>query len=274
MTNVLFLTFYYAMIFPAGFFWASATLSVRYWVDKLCLLRTWSPAPALGSSIADLSREFFFPGAVVAYAIMSSYNFASFPYDNACKLDDVVSSEYVGDFSGQTAEGQSVEFSIAEGERIFHYCNQDMLRFKPWPAFPAVPSSQPAGGEWMASGQDFTIVLGWSAIVVIAFVLIMYLNALRNFLRGFFYGGFVSHDIPQGNGFSASPDIFGYIPQFKLASDLFPTLLCDISGIRHDLIDWEDPSDPSKKTHNAIYDIVGVTKRSEAESVLSIVREW
>ncbi|KAI2489993.1 Calcium-activated chloride channel [Fragilaria crotonensis] len=216
MTNVLFLTFYYAMLFPAGFFWAAATLSVRYWVDKFCLLRSWSPAPALGTSIADLSRVFFFPGAVVAYAIMSSYNFASFPYDNACKLDDSVSSAYVGSFSGLTAAGQPVQFSIGEGESTFRYCNQDMLRYKPWPAFPAVPSSQPEDGEWMAPGQEFTVVFGWTSVVVGAFALLLYFNALRKFLRDFFYGGFASHDKPQSKGFSACSDIFGYIPQFKL----------------------------------------------------------
>ena len=84
MTNVLFLTFYYGFIFPAGFFFASVTLAVRYWVDKFCLLRVWSPAPMLGSEIADMSRVYFFSLASVGYAVMSSYNYASFPYDNAC----------------------------------------------------------------------------------------------------------------------------------------------------------------------------------------------
>ena len=84
MTNILFLTFYYGFIFPAGFFFASATLAVHYWVDKFCLLRVWSPAPMLGSEIADISRVYFLSAAIAVYAVMSSYNYASFPYDNAC----------------------------------------------------------------------------------------------------------------------------------------------------------------------------------------------
>lgn len=84
MTNILFLTFYYGFIFPAGFFFASATLAVHYWVDKFCLLRVWAPAPMLGSEIADRSRVYFFSAAIAVYAVMSSYNYASFPYDNAC----------------------------------------------------------------------------------------------------------------------------------------------------------------------------------------------
>jgi hypothetical protein len=48
-TNVLFLTFYYAMLFPAGFFLGSATLCIHYWTDKFCLLRVWKQAPPIGS---------------------------------------------------------------------------------------------------------------------------------------------------------------------------------------------------------------------------------
>jgi hypothetical protein len=84
MTNVLFVTFYYAFIFPAGYFFAAATLAVHYWVDKFCLLRIWGPAPMLGSQIADMSRSYFFSFAIAVLAVMSSYNYASFPYDNAC----------------------------------------------------------------------------------------------------------------------------------------------------------------------------------------------
>jgi hypothetical protein len=84
LTNVLFMTCYYSLLFPASYFLASATLAVHYWVDKFCLLRVWAPAPKIKSGIADMSRTYFFSVAVIVYAIMSSYGFASFPYDNAC----------------------------------------------------------------------------------------------------------------------------------------------------------------------------------------------
>jgi hypothetical protein len=84
MSNVLFLTFYYAFLFPAGYFFASASLAVHYWTDKFCLLRNWAPAPMVGTNIAEMSRNYFFTFAVAVYALMSSYYFACFPYDNAC----------------------------------------------------------------------------------------------------------------------------------------------------------------------------------------------
>ena len=273
MTNVLFLTFYFAMIYPAGYFWAAATLSVHYWVDKFCLLRNWAQAPALGTDIADLSRVYF-SAAVVVYAIMSSYYFASFPYDNACELNQTVSSEYVGSFSGQTADGTMVQFSISDGDSVFKYCNQDMLRYKPWPSFPAVPASQPEGSEWMGQGQEFTFVFGWTSVLVIAFVVLLHLDVARKRLSNFLFGGFVIHEKPPSKGFTECTDIYGYIPQFKLKGALFPTLLCDVNLISDDLIDWRDPSDPSKKVHNAIYDVPGLIKANEAETILSIVKQW
>jgi hypothetical protein len=84
LTSVLFLTFYYAVLFPAGYFLAALTLTVHYWVDKFCLLRVWQPAPAVGNEIARFSRTYFISIAVAIYAVMSSFSFASFPYDNSC----------------------------------------------------------------------------------------------------------------------------------------------------------------------------------------------
>jgi len=275
MTNVLFLTFYYALLYPAGFFWAAATLAVHYWVDKFCLLRNWAQAPALGTKIADMSRLYFFTGSLLAYALMASYNFASFPYDNACELDETASSDYVGSFSGKAANGMLVDFVVFEGDSTYKFCNQDMLRYKPWPAFPAVPSAQPVGSEWMSYGQSFAFIFGWTSVVVIIFVILVYLNAIRKACYLLMFGGFVSHDKPSVNGFSEVEDLYGYIPQFKLKGALFPTLLCDISSIGENLIDWEDNSDPSKQSHNAIYDIPGLFGTKDAEGgVLSVVKQW
>jgi len=84
LTNVLFLTFYYAFLFPAGFFFASITLAVHYCTDKFCLLRVWAQGPTIGNDIARISRTYFFSAALIVYALASMCAFASFPFDNAC----------------------------------------------------------------------------------------------------------------------------------------------------------------------------------------------
>lgn len=205
MTNVLFLTFYYGFIFPAGFFFAAATLAIHYWVDKFCLLRVWAPAPMLGSEIADMSRVYFMSFAIAVYAVMSSFNYASFPYDNACGTwlsflrysyrttllsanenilpftlvdETTVSSEYVGTFEATTPSGNAVQVDVAKGDSNYFYCNQDMMHYSP-PAFPAIPSNQPVGGEWMTPSQDFCNVFGWTALVIVVYVIGIFLNAFR-----------------------------------------------------------------------------------------------
>ena len=84
LTNVLFLTFYYGLLFPSGYFFAAVTLAVHYWTDKFCILRVWAKGPPIGNEIAKMSRTYFFSSALIVYALRQSYSFASFPYDNAC----------------------------------------------------------------------------------------------------------------------------------------------------------------------------------------------
>jgi len=42
VTKILFLTFFYSSIFPAGFFFCAASLFINYWVDKFSLLVSFS----------------------------------------------------------------------------------------------------------------------------------------------------------------------------------------------------------------------------------------
>jgi len=86
LTKILFLTFFYAVIFPTGFFYAFATLALTYWVDKYSLLRQWGPAPKVGSQISEISRDYFFNAALLAFAIFGAYQWAGFPYDDACGM--------------------------------------------------------------------------------------------------------------------------------------------------------------------------------------------
>lgn len=84
MCSVVFMAFVYALLFPAGYFLAAATLAIHYCVDKFCLLRIWAPAPKIGCEIGKIRRDYFFRLAIVAHAMKSAYDYASFPFDDAC----------------------------------------------------------------------------------------------------------------------------------------------------------------------------------------------
>jgi hypothetical protein len=58
MTSIVFLTMYYGIIFPSGFFLCAIALILHYWTDKYCLLRVWARKPALGNTTAQQSRMF------------------------------------------------------------------------------------------------------------------------------------------------------------------------------------------------------------------------
>jgi hypothetical protein len=85
LTKVLFVCFYYSALYPAVFFFGTAILIVQYYADKFCLMRIWANSASLGSEVAKFSRKYFFTMAVVAYAVISAYAFAGFPYDNLCR---------------------------------------------------------------------------------------------------------------------------------------------------------------------------------------------
>jgi hypothetical protein len=46
--------------------------------------RTWKRAPALGTAISKFSRRYFISTAVVAMAVVCSYNWSGFAFDNLC----------------------------------------------------------------------------------------------------------------------------------------------------------------------------------------------
>lgn len=106
----------------------------------------------------------------------------AFPVDES----SAVSSEYIGSFQAVTAAGTPVAFDVSQDETNYFYCNQDMMHWNP-PAFPAIPSKQPVGGEWMTSSQDFCSVFGWTSVFIVVFVVGIFLNALRKLLAPIFF---------------------------------------------------------------------------------------
>lgn len=286
MTKILFLTFFYSAIYPAGFFFAAASLSVNYLVDRFCLLRTYGPAPLVGTSVAELSRSLLFPAAFLTYAIMVSYNYAGFPFDNACPTNEVVPEEYVGgsDIVARTGEGVRIVIpAIAADDTTVSYCLQDMLRFRPG-AFPAIPLFQREGQEWMDAEQEqATRLLGWTSVVIVAIVTILFLHRVvwSTLLRKFL----CKPTKPTGEAssrvkFSNMREPYGYVPQVKSSKFQYPLLACDISAVESDFLDWSDPGTayPFDK-HNLIHDLPGLllspTRSTNSNKKLfSVMKTW
>jgi hypothetical protein len=280
MTKILFLCFFYSAIFPAGFFMAAVTLSIQYCTDKFALLRTWGPEPDLGGEVADFSRNYFFTAALVVFALMQSYNFAGWPFDNACETLNGVQPEYLGTTDAITGEGVPVQITIRQGDIDYFYCLQDMLRFQPR-AFPAIPAFQTDGGEWMSADQEkVAYLMGWTSVAVICFVAAIFVNrVLLRVLRGICFKVFSPRGTAMDDRFSECANMSGYIPQVNLRQNNFefPMLACDISKLKPELIEFQDPTNKFPfDEHNLIYDVqcLSDSTADESKQIFSIVKLW
>ena len=92
-------------------------------------MRIWGWTPFIGSQLAVFSRRFFFSGALIAFAAVSSYAWTQFPYDNICDPNDVNTFDYSGVYSNATY-GDSNDLVNGDGDVTVTqstsvvYCNQ------------------------------------------------------------------------------------------------------------------------------------------------------
>mmetsp|Transcript_25625 Transcript_25625/g.35923 ORF Transcript_25625/g.35923 Transcript_25625/m.35923 type:complete len:236 (+) Transcript_25625:85-792(+) len=228
----------------------------------------------VGNKIAEFARNYFFTAAVIVFSIMTSFHFAGFPFDNACRLEDsTVSSNYVGTFVAADLSGAFVNVTIAQDDITHAYCNQDMLRYGP-PAFPATPANQPLGGEWMSEDQQFVCqIFGWtSMLVTIGGLLVMFRRTVIRKIKAVFVNPFEARQSTMQERFSEVLDVFAYVPQIGLPGHSYPTLFCDVSKIGDELISWRDPDHPFE-FHNAIYDLPIYDENSDTP-IFSSVHHW
>ena len=223
------------------------------------LQRTWKRVPPLGNRISGFSRKYFFSSAVVGLAVISSYYWAGFPYDNLCNNNDGnVDIQYVGNWSATilntTDDTPKVPVFVETGAKKYHYCSQDMLGGKGRSAFPFIPNNQPIGQEWMTQEQeDVTTVYGWAAVVIIGLVGLSFL--------GVGYDGIIEcfqhkHDVHKAETEVTFYDkqldgsISSYVPMVESHLFPYPLLACNTDGIDSELFGWTDPDRP-----HAYYDL-------------------
>lgn len=185
MTKTLFLTFYYCAIYPSVFFFCAFSLFVNFYVDKFSLMRTWKPAPMLGAYIAKFSRIYFMTSAIAALAVVSSYLYSGFPFDNLCG-GNISHSAYYGTWKVTNGEGEDSTAVVEPGMRSYHFCNQFLGPGNNF-AFPALPEAQPSGSEWMTDEQEqLTGIYGWVSVGVLGLVGLVFLYRVLRALQDLF----------------------------------------------------------------------------------------
>jgi len=258
MTTIVFLTLFYSVFFPSGYFLGAFVLMVQYWTDKYCLLRLWSPKPALGNATEENSRVFI-PITILVFVVMSSFAFSRFPYDNACSEETNVPSDYVGNFTAFNLDKLEVFPSIRTNDSSYKYCNQDMLTHF-LSEFPAIPENEPVGYEWMTSDQEtIARLFGWTSVIVATLViLLLFWRFCVGMVKPFVFKSYEARGKATNVKFSELKGAGLYIPQERVRWSIFPLLLMDSTGISDDHIGWKDPSLNSHDEHNVIFDVQGL----------------
>lgn len=173
-TKTLFLAFYYASVYPASYIFCLFALLFNFVVDKYCLIRMWSPHPMTGTKVAKVARMFFVVCAL-AHAVLSSYWWAGFPFDNLCVPSDTTfTTKFITTPQGNSYEVQTGTSTSGDQPG---YCNQDLIRSGKFPALPSW-QGQNENQNWMTTGQaDMVWVMGVSSVVALAAVFLGFFGA-------------------------------------------------------------------------------------------------
>ena len=118
LAKILFVVFFYSALYPFVFVYGFIILTIQYYVDRFSLFRLWGWTSQLGSELANFSRKYMFLGCLAVYALMSSFVFAQFPYDNVCDPSDAATG-FSGTYEGVIlGNGQALNEGTAREGRV------------------------------------------------------------------------------------------------------------------------------------------------------------
>ncbi|KAG7353426.1 hypothetical protein IV203_002781 [Nitzschia inconspicua] len=269
LTKILFVVFYYSSLFPFVFVYGFIILFIQYFVDRFSLFRLWGWNPQLGAELASFSRKYMILGCLAAFAIMSSFIYAQFPYDNVCDPSEPVNGA-AGSYSGVTlADGvlvnegsENAGIVVVSQDTEVAFCDQSRSGSDEfW--FPATKRVQGDGPlTWFTNEQArITAVYGWTSVVIVAFLVIYLFGRSAGDLAMFIFTGvYQPEGEPQNIDFSSNLNIFAYVPQLKYVGHPFPYICCDIDDLDQDLIGWNDASH-SYDYYNLIFEIPHKSQR-------------
>jgi hypothetical protein len=250
MTKILFLAMWYCAIYPAAFFMCSFALFINYFVDRFSLMRTWKRAPQLGEKISSFSRRYFFSLALMAMALLSSYYWAGFPFDNTCETLTPVNATLVGNYAVQPfiKDVDMGRTQVSSSDMFYDFCKQDFFRYLGYTdevTFPFIASKQPEGWEWMTDQQEtVSNIYGWSVVGVMGLVILSFAYAWYGCFKSFFYPSYASRGKDQAIHFSEVASMSAFVPQVASKVFAYPLLACNIDNIDEELMDWTDPDRP------------------------------
>eukprot|EP00980_Cylindrotheca_fusiformis_P003465 scaffold774_cov75-Cylindrotheca_fusiformis.AAC.2 len=234
MTKIMFLAFWYSSIFPGGLLFAAVALTVNYYTDRFSLMRSWQRAPSVGKEIAVFSRHYFMSSACVILAMMSSFYWSAFPFDNLCPTEESVNATQIGNY---TIEDETV--MVDSTSDVYRFCNQDFILRPSGPNYPFIYREGEEGfGEWMSEEQRFlSRLFGWTSVAVLSLVVLKFIYGIGEKVRKQFVIRAEPIGDDQGIGFHDVRNIAGYVPQVRSPMFSYPLIVCPTKKLGDELTD-------------------------------------
>ena len=174
-------------------------------------MRIWGYSPSLGSEVAQFSRKYFFSGAILAYAIISAYAWAGFPYDSLCPVEDVADQSAAGIYTNVTISSNLVEdpqtIPVTQ-PTFFKFCGQNWRAFEGL-GFPPISGKQSSDAKWMTENQEVLAdIYGWTAVAFLTgFIVLFFGSGIVKYFQSWFRGVYQSRGQKQEIDFSSNAEV-------------------------------------------------------------------
>lgn len=261
MSKVLFLSFYYYAIFPSALFLCAGTMLVIYYADSYSIMRIWKRNPQIGPQIAHFNDKYIVPFYILVLAILSSYWWSAFPFDNLCPVDST-------DFPTQAPTDlddnlfppgyDALSDSDYKNGTFYEYCNQNEM-------FREFPVSE--HNSWMTDDQEkMTKLFGWTSIGILVLMILFFMfMGFKLFLRLF-----ISDYSPDGRDmdmpFSTLEDNCTYVPQVDSKETPYPFIVGNLKDMDPELHDWVS-AEHDYDYYNVTLDLKDILSPEELEEV-------
>jgi len=178
-------------------------------------------------------------------AVICSYYWAGFPFDNICPNEDINAS-YVGTFTVSknpsyegvfNSEIENVTFTDTDVD--YRYCN---MEYKSFPFVPMMGNAHHDPYEYMTKAQlRSTAYFGWSALVILIIIFVKYIALWYAEFKKLYHSSYEAVGDSQKIPYSKVASRSAYIPQVISNSFAFPLIACKIDGIDEELYHFTDP---------------------------------
>ena len=240
----------------------------------------------IGTKISKTSRVYFLLALVVC-AIVCSYDWSRFRYDNVCLSPYTTSGSAMRMFADDGTPFDARLHRVCNSEKC---CDQAIWNIgeRKYPIFPLVPRFQPSDLKWMTASQErLSSVYGWTSVGFLALFLVFSFGyqtttSVISLCRGIMSTSGQDQQID----FSCTGER-GFVQQHWMFQFDYNLIACEMDGVSADLVGWNPPQDSTFDDYNITFDVPyeGMTrKRNQTATpkasdkthrpIFSIVKQW